>query len=146
MALVKCEECGKKHSESAEACPNCGHPNPINVTKKEISIIHNIHTFFFIPWLFLSIYIILKNWSILSICNTDKFKTSELEFFFSNAFISLYLPIIQFFGMSNVFPHSCGQLFDSGHLIFIRFTFVIGIICLLLGWLGRNAEKMSSKS
>ena len=26
MALIKCPECGKKVSDSATSCPNCGHP------------------------------------------------------------------------------------------------------------------------
>jgi len=26
MALIKCSECGKEISSSAESCPNCGHP------------------------------------------------------------------------------------------------------------------------
>ncbi len=26
MALVKCPDCGKEHSDSAAACPNCGRP------------------------------------------------------------------------------------------------------------------------
>ena len=29
MALFKCEECGKEYSNLADACPNCGAPNPI---------------------------------------------------------------------------------------------------------------------
>lgn len=33
MALIECPECGKKISENAESCPNCG--NPMN-KKKEI--------------------------------------------------------------------------------------------------------------
>ena len=27
MALIKCEDCGKEHSEQAEVCPNCGRPS-----------------------------------------------------------------------------------------------------------------------
>lgn len=26
MALIKCSECGKEISSSAESCPNCGNP------------------------------------------------------------------------------------------------------------------------
>ena len=27
MALIKCEDCGKEHSDQAEVCPNCGRPS-----------------------------------------------------------------------------------------------------------------------
>ena len=27
MALIVCEDCGKKYSDKAEACPNCGYTN-----------------------------------------------------------------------------------------------------------------------
>lgn len=31
MTLIKCNECGKKVSDKAKSCPNCG--NPINIDK-----------------------------------------------------------------------------------------------------------------
>jgi len=33
MALINCPECGKRISNQAESCPNCGHP--INFIKYE---------------------------------------------------------------------------------------------------------------
>ena len=33
MALIKCPECGKKISENAESCPNCGEPTYKKMTK-----------------------------------------------------------------------------------------------------------------
>lgn len=42
MALVKCPDCGKEHSDSAPACPNCGRPGkpaaPVQVVEKKKSI------------------------------------------------------------------------------------------------------------
>lgn len=34
MTLIKCKECGKKFSDNAESCPNCGNPNTIESKKK----------------------------------------------------------------------------------------------------------------
>ncbi len=36
MALIECPECGKKISEKANACPNCG--NPMKRSKSEPKI------------------------------------------------------------------------------------------------------------
>jgi len=37
MALIKCHECGKDVSTSAEACPHCGYPFKKNTVSKPIS-------------------------------------------------------------------------------------------------------------
>lgn len=41
MPLIECPECGKKISDKAINCPNCGYP--INVSNKEIINISNYH-------------------------------------------------------------------------------------------------------
>ena len=35
MALIKCPECGKDVSTSAEACPHCGFPIKNNAANKQ---------------------------------------------------------------------------------------------------------------
>jgi RNA polymerase subunit RPABC4/transcription elongation factor Spt4 len=37
MALINCSECGKRVSEKASLCPNCGHP--VNTTEHEIRVV-----------------------------------------------------------------------------------------------------------
>lgn len=37
MALIKCDECGKEHSEKAATCPNCGAPNSYLQRKEEVA-------------------------------------------------------------------------------------------------------------
>ena len=37
MTLIKCKECGKKVSDKAEACPNCG--NPITIKPVELRFV-----------------------------------------------------------------------------------------------------------
>ena len=36
MALIECKECGKKVSDKAQSCPNCG--NPIAATNQKVMI------------------------------------------------------------------------------------------------------------
>lgn len=38
MALIKCEECGKKISDKAFTCPYCGYRKPITLNKKYLYI------------------------------------------------------------------------------------------------------------
>ena len=48
MALRICKDCGKEYSTSAEKCPHCGNPHPVN---KALMIIEGICALFILIWL-----------------------------------------------------------------------------------------------
>ena len=57
MALIKCKECGKKISDKAINCPNCGAPINKNEFSQELSVAKRVAIFVIV---ILVIFLIVK--------------------------------------------------------------------------------------